>query len=156
MPALLPLFTIQIAAISGAAPAPRTPVLAAVEIQRNDIFDPDETRGWVAPAGELAAHPDPRERRATRGAAGAGLPFDSAQAEETARNLRGLGIFRRVQLDTATTDSGLVARVLTKDAWSTQLDFGFHSTGNKVLYSLEVREQNLLGTGTAPGVPVQA
>ena len=149
MPALLPLLTIQIAAISGAAPAPRTPVLAAVEIQRNDIFDPDETRGWVARLANWL-HIRTRESVVRREVLLApGLPFDSARAEETARNLRGLGIFRRVRLDTATTDSGLVARVLTKDAWSTQLDFGFHSTGNKVLYSLEMREQNLLGTGTA-------
>ncbi|MGH7512798.1 MAG: hypothetical protein ACREOQ_07745 [Gemmatimonadales bacterium] len=148
MPALLPLFTIQIAALSGAAPAPHTPVLAAVEIQRNDIFDPDEASGWVARLANWL-HIRTRESVVRREVLLApGMPFDSARAEETARNLRGLGIFRRVRLDTATTDSGLVARVLTKDAWSTQLDFGFHSTGNKVLYSLEVREQNLLGTGT--------
>jgi hypothetical protein len=153
MPAFLGLFTVQIAALSGAAPMPRTPVpripvLAAVEIQRNDIFDPDEARGWVARLVNWL-HFRTRESTVRREVLLApGLPFDSSQAAETVRHLRELGIFRGVRLDTASTDSGLVARVLTKDAWSTQLDFGFHSTGNQVLYSLEVREQNLLGTGT--------
>jgi hypothetical protein len=153
MPALLRLVMMQIAAASGAAPmpsapVPRTQVLSAVEIQRNEIFDPDEARGWL-PRLVNWLHIRTRESVVRREVLlAAGLPFDSARAEETARNLRGLGIFRRVQLDTTSTDSGLVVRVLTKDAWSTQLDFGFRSTGNRVLYSLEGREENLLGTGT--------
>jgi hypothetical protein len=153
----------QIAAATGAAPMPSAPmpsapmpsapmpriqVLSAVEIQRSEIFDPDEARGWL-PRLVNWLHIRTREGVVRREVLLArGLPFDSAQAEETARNLRRLGIFRRVQLDTVSTDSGLVVRVVTKDAWSTQLDFGFRSTGNRVLYSLEGREQNLLGTGT--------
>jgi hypothetical protein len=148
MPALLRLVMMQIASASGAAPMPRTPVLAAVEIQRNEIFDPDESRGWL-PRLANWLHVRTRESVVRREVLLApGLPFDSAQAEETARKLRALGIFRRVQVDTTSTDSGLVVRVLTRDAWSTQLDFGFRSAGNRVLYSLEAREQNLLGTGT--------
>ena len=148
MLALLGLVTMQIAAASGAAPMPPAPVLAAVEIQRNEIFDPDEARGWF-PRLVNWLHTRTREDVVRREVLLApGLPFDSAGAEETARRLRGLGIFRRVQVDTASTDSGLVVRVLTKDAWSSQLDFGFRSTGSRVLYSLEARETNLLGTGT--------
>jgi hypothetical protein len=148
MPSLLCLVTMQIATASGPAPMPSTPVLAAVEIQRNEIFDPEESRGWL-PRLANWLHIRTREGVVRREVLLApGLPFDSARAEETARNLRGLGIFRRVRLDTASTKAGLVARVLTSDAWSTQLDFGLRSTGNRVLYSLEVREQNLLGTGT--------
>jgi hypothetical protein len=149
MPALLWLVPMQIAAATGAVHMPRTPVLAAVEIQRNEIFDPDEARGWL-PRLANRLHVRTRESVVRREVLlEPGLPFDSARAEETARKLRGLGIFRRVQVDTASTDSGLVVRVLTRDAWSTQLDFGVRSTGNQVLYSLEAREQNLLGTGTA-------
>jgi len=149
MPGLLWLFLIQIAAVSGNAPTPRTPVLAAVQIQRNDIFDPPEARDWGTRLANWL-HIRTRESAVRREVLLVpGLPFDSAKAAETVRNLRGLGIFRRVRLDTTTTAAGLVARVLTEDAWSTQLDFGFHSTGNRVLYSLEVREQNLVGTGAA-------
>jgi hypothetical protein len=148
MPALLRLVAMQIAAANTAAPVPHTPVLAAVEIQRNEIFDPEEARGWL-PRLANWLHVRTRDGVVRREVLLApGEPFDSARAEETARRLRGLGIFRRVQLDTVSTDSGLVVRVLTKDAWSTQLDFGFHSAGSRVLYSLEAREQNLFGTGT--------
>jgi hypothetical protein len=148
MPVLLRLLTMQLAAASGPPPVPHTPVLAAVEIQRNEIFDPDETHGWL-PRLVNWLHIRTRESVIRREVLlTPGLPIDSALAEETARGLRGLGIFRSVQLDTAWTHSGPVVRVLTKDAWSTQLDFGFRSTGNRVLYSLEVREGNLLGTGT--------
>src|SRR6185295_5147912 len=126
MPVLLRLLSIQIAATSGAAPTPRTLVLAAVEIQRNDIFDPDEARGWL-PRLANALHIRTREGVVRREVLLApGLPFDSARAEETARHLRGLGIFRRVQVDTVSTDSGLVVRVLTRDAWGNKLDFGFY------------------------------
>jgi len=143
------LFMIQLAAVSGTAPTPRTPVLATVRIQRNDIFDPAEARDWVTRLVNWL-HIRTRESAVRREVLLVpGLPFDSAKAAETVRNLRGLGIFRRVRLDTTTTAAGLEARVLTEDAWSTQLDFGFHSTANQALYSLEVREQNLLGTGAA-------
>ena len=36
-----------------------------------------------------------------------GEPFDSAEVQETVRNLRGLGIFRRVLWDSVRTDTGL-------------------------------------------------
>jgi hypothetical protein len=148
MSPLLRLVTMQISAATGPAPMPAPPVLAVVEIQRNEIFDPEESRGWL-PRLANWLHVRTRESVVRREVLlEPGLPFDSVRAEETARNLRGLGIFRRVQLDTASTKAGLVVRVLTKDAWSTQLDFGLRSTGHRVLYSLEAREQNLLGTGT--------
>src|SRR5262245_47915504 len=138
MPALLRLFTIQIATIGGNLPAhappppltPETQVLAAAEIQRNDIFDPAEARDWATQLVN-GLHLRTRESVVRREVLLVpGLPFDSASAEETVRNLRGLGLFRQVRLDTLTTDAGLMARVLTKDAWSTQLDFGFHSTAS--------------------------
>ena len=70
---------------SAVAPRRRpTPVLAAVEIQRNDIFDPDETRGWVARLANWL-HIRTRESVVRREVLLApGLPFDSARAEETA------------------------------------------------------------------------
>src|SRR5262245_39520945 len=118
MPAVLRLLTIQLAVASGAAPSPSTPVLAAVEIERHEIFDPDEARWWL-PRLVNWLHIRTREGVVRREVLLApGSPFDSALAAETVRNLRALGTFRRVQLDTASTDSGLVARVLTKDAWS--------------------------------------
>jgi hypothetical protein len=122
-------------------------VIRRVQLQRRDIFDPDE-RSWLArmanrlhfqtrPAvirRELLFHP--------------GQPYDSALVAESERNLRALGIFRRVQIDSVRSDSGLVLRVLTKDGWSTQLDWRFRSTGGEVAFTLGLVENNLLGTAS--------
>ena len=39
------------------------------------------------------------------------------------------GVFRRVQIDSVRTDSGLTMRVVTKDGWSTRADWRFRSVG---------------------------
>src|SRR5206468_1223822 len=88
--------------------------LRGVELDRRDIFDPNE-RGWVARLGN-ALHIQTRAATIRRELLfRPGEPFDSARAAESERNLRALGVFRRVVIDTVRTDSGLVARVLTKD-----------------------------------------
>ena len=50
------------------------------------------------------------------------------------------------------TDSGLVARVLTKDGWSTQADWRFRSTGGEVAFTIGLVENNLLGTASSAAV----
>jgi hypothetical protein len=128
-------------------PADPALVIRRVQLQRRDIFDPDE-RSWFARMAnrlhfqtrvpvirrELLLHP--------------GDVYDSALVAESERNLRALGIFRRVRIDSVRTDSGLVLRVLTKDGWSTQLDWRFRSTGGEVAFTLGLIENNLLGTAS--------
>ena len=75
-----------------------------------------------------------------------GQPYDSALAAEGARNLRHLGVFRLVTVDTVTTDSGLVLKYITDDGWSTKVDFRFGSTGSQVNWTFGAYEDNLLGT----------
>ena len=77
-----------------------------------------------------------------------GTPFDSALVAETARNLRRLGVFSSVKIDSVRTDSGLTVHVFTRDGWSTRADFRFKSTGGSVAYTLALIEDNLLGTLT--------
>ena len=48
-----------------------------------------------------------------------GDPLDSAALAESARNLRALGIFRSVAIDTVRAPDGLDVRVDTHDAWTT-------------------------------------
>ena len=74
-----------------------------------------------------------------------GERFDSAKVAETARNLRALGIFRRVLIDSIHTDSGTVLRVTTKDGWSTRPQVDFSSTGG----------QTVLGARTPGAEPVR-
>jgi hypothetical protein len=134
----------------------KTPVDSAliihrVRLVRRDIFDPDE-RSWVARvANRLHFQTRPgviwREVLLRQGE-----QYDSALVAESERNLRSLGIFRRVQIDSVRSDSGLVLRVLTKDGWSTQVDWRFRSTGGEVAFTVGLIETNLLGTASTAAV----
>jgi hypothetical protein len=74
-----------------------------------------------------------------------GQPFDSARVAETVRNLRQLGVFRAVRVDTVRTDSGLAARVETQDAWTTKAYLSARGSGGQVAYGIGLEEGNLLG-----------
>ena len=74
--------------------------------------------------------------------------YDSALVAETGRNLRRLGVFSSVKVDSVRTDSGLTVNVFTRDGWSTRPDFRFKSTGGSVAYTLALIEDNFLGTLT--------
>jgi hypothetical protein len=125
--------------------------LRAVVLDRRDIFDPQE-RGFVARVGN-ALHIQTRAPTIRRELLfRPGEPFDSARFAESERNLRALGVFRRVMIDTVRTDSGLVARVLTKDGWSTKADWRFRSTGGEVALTIGLVEDNLLGTASSAAV----
>jgi hypothetical protein len=122
-----------------------------VELDRRDIFDPNE-RGWIAKVAN-ALHIQTRAATIRRELLfQPGEPYDSARVAESERNLRALGVFRRVRIDTVRTDSGLVARVLTKDGWSTKADWRFRSTGGEVAYTIGLVEDNLLGTASSAAV----
>ncbi len=57
-----------------------------------------------------------------------------------------------MRIDSVRTDSGLVARVLTKDGWSTQVDYRFRSAGGQVEFTIGLIENNLLGTASSAAV----
>ena len=78
----------------------------------------------------------------------AGEPADSALLAETERNLRALGIFRRVDVDTVRVEGRLIARILTKDAWSTlPIISGRIASDGTLTGRLGFTEKNFLGTG---------
>ncbi len=127
------------------------PMVHAVVIQRADIFDAQELTKWYARVAN-GLHIMTRESVIRREILfRAGEPYDSARVAETERNLRALGIFRRVTIDTVRSDSGLVVRVRARDAWSTQGDARISSGGGEVIYSLSLNEINFLGTGSRAG-----
>lgn len=122
------------------------PVIRGVIIDRQDIFEPDEARASSLARFGNAIHSTTRRRVIQRELLFApGQPFDSARVAETARNLRALGIFRRVLIDSIHTDSGTVLRVTTKDGWSTRPQLDFSSTGGQTAWSVGIQELNLLG-----------
>ena len=77
-----------------------------------------------------------------------GDSLDLALLEETERNLRALDLFRTVRVDTVVENGRLIARVSTRDAWSTLpiIEGSFASDGTLV-GRLGVTERNVLGTG---------
>ena len=82
----------------------------------------------------------------------AGEPFDSALVAESERNLRRLGVFREVAIDTLTDPDGIAVRVRTADGWSTRPDFRFRSSGDQVIYTVALDEGNLFGTASQAGI----
>lgn len=126
----------------------RGPVIDTVIIARQDVFDSVEARNWLAHLAN-GLHATTRAGVVRNELLfKAGEPYDSARVAETARNLRALGIFRDVVIDTVRTDSVLKLRVTTQDAWSTRLVLSFRSTGNQIAFTLGANESNLLGTGS--------
>jgi hypothetical protein len=77
-----------------------------------------------------------------------GQPYDSLLTEETERNLRSLGLFAEVSVDTVTENGQLVSTVRTRDAWSTQplIELSFQSDGT-ITGRLGLTETNIFGTG---------
>jgi len=125
------------------------PVIRAVVIDRGAIFDSAEARRFWGFRLANALHVETRPYVIRRELLFAvGEPYDSARANETERNLRALGIFRDVEIDTVATDSGLTVRVRTTDGWTTNLGLGMQTSGSQLLLNAFVQEVNLAGTRT--------
>jgi hypothetical protein len=140
----------QSATDPGSAPSDPT-VIRAIQLERRDVFDPHE-KSWLARVAN-ALHFETRAPTVRRELLfGVGEPYDSARVAESERNLRGLGVFRKVQIDSVQTDSGVVMKVLTKDGWSTRADWRFRSAGGEVEFTIGMVEDNLLGTASSASV----
>jgi hypothetical protein len=129
-----------------ARPDSTTGVVSSVQIHRENVFDKAESGSWLfAAANKL--HIVTREHVVRRELLiPVGAPFDSATADETARNLRKLGIFRKAIVDSSSsTGSGLVQEVTTYDSWTTQVQAAFKSSGDQITWNAGIAEKNLLG-----------
>ncbi len=142
------------AAVSGQGVSDRdtASVVRAIEIRRYDIFAPSEATTFYARAAN-GLHITTRPRVVRRELLfRTGEPYDSARVAETARNLRSLGIFRLVAIDTVRTDTGLVVRITSGDGWSTRPLFNIQSTGGTFTPTVGVEELNFLGTATLASI----
>lgn len=129
------------------APGDTIPVVSRITLDRRNIFD-DTDRSWVTRIVNRFHIRTQASIIRREFLFRAGEPYDSARVAETARNLRGFGVFRDVSIDSIRTDSGLTVAVTTRDGWSTRPDFRFRSTGGSVVYTAALIEDNLLGTAT--------
>ena len=120
--------------------------IESVRITRENVFDRKEASNWLFRAAN-SVHVVTREYVVTRELlVKQGDPFDSATVAETERNLRKLGIFRDVNIDTVRTGSALGLDVATYDSWTTQLYTSFKAGGDQITWAVGVTEKNLLGT----------
>ena len=127
----------------------RSPVIRGVVVEPRDIFDPEETKASSLVRFMNSVHATTRRGVVERELLfKVGERFDSAKVAETARNLRALGIFRRVIIDSVHTDSGTVLRVVTKDGWSTRPQLDFTSTSGQTAWGVGLEELNLFGNAT--------
>jgi hypothetical protein len=127
-------------------------IVRGVELRRSTVFDSSEARFWPFRVAN-ALHAVTRRYVVRRELLLApGDPYDTARVRESERNLRALGIFRDVVIDSVVTDSGLVVRVRTADAWTTTPSFDLSTSGTQSVLSLAIQESNLLGTRTAAAV----
>ena len=137
--------------VSGAGGQDTTagPVIRRVEIHRGAVFDSVEAARFWGFRLVNALHVDTRPYVIRRELLfNPGEPYDTARVHESERNLRALGIFRDVEIDTVSTDAGLTVRVRTTDGWTTNLGFGIQTSGSERVVNAFVQEVNLLGTRT--------
>jgi len=133
-------------------PAPGLSQEATIDtviIERADLFSDDEARdnSFFRFFNEIHATTKPWVIR-REVLLEAGEPFDSLVAAESERNLRRLGIFRSVRVDTATVEGRRTLFVRTRDAWSLrpQATLSIASDG-RLTGTFGVTEQNVGGTG---------
>jgi hypothetical protein len=143
------LVLLRPAPASGQAASPSAPIIRSIVIDRAEVFDSLEAKRFWAFGLVNALHARTRAYVVKRELLfSTGEPYDTARANESARNLRALGIFRDVFIDTVATDSGVTVRVRTTDGWTTNLGFGLRTSGNQHVINAFVQEVNLLGTRT--------
>ena len=99
-------------------------IISRIEIQRQDVFAPNE-RGFL-PRAANALHVETRDWVIRRELLlQPGELWDSVRAAESERNLRALDLFGRVQIDTVRAGDSLIVRVMTRDGWSIRPEISY-------------------------------
>jgi hypothetical protein len=130
------------------APAPPSGTIDTVLVISENVFSPEETAGNVffRLLNDIRFTTRPLVVRKEI-LFEAGEVADSARLAETERNLRALGLFRSVSVDTVRVDGRLRAEIRTKDSWSTQPILRFSASKGTWTGKIGIVEKNLFGTG---------
>lgn len=140
--ALVPLLATPLAA--------QSPRIDSVLVRREAIFDTAQGKlGRIGNAMHVRTRPGVVRRELLQGV---GEPYDSLRAAETARNLRALGVFRRVLVDTVRSADGVTLRVITRDGWSIRPQGSLSTAAGQTSWSVGVREDNFAGLAATLGV----
>lgn len=128
-------------------PAPGA-TIDAIEIETRPIFDPPPGMG-----GTLLRIANKLHMRTRKSTVRSHLLFDSGdrwsrdRAEETARNMRRLQFLTPERIEGIVRGDSTVVVVVTRDLWSTLLDFNVERGGGQTFGSFSFTERNLLGLG---------
>ena len=153
MAALVPRVSLLVLCLAQPLAA-QAPTLEAVQVERAPIFEPNQ--GVLGRLGN-ALHRTTRDRVIRRELLQRpGEAFDSLRAAETARNLRALGLFQRVFVDTVPGPAGPTLRVRTRDGWTLRPSLSLTATGGQTLISASLNEANFLGLGAQLAAQVQS
>jgi outer membrane protein assembly factor BamA len=140
------------AAFAQEAQRPDAPVVDTIVVVTRNVFEDAEARTNVLFRAANSIHFTTRVSVVRRELLfRPGESYDSALVAETARNLRRLGIFWDVTIDSVRIGSRLAVIVTTADGWSTQPQLNANSTGGTLSWSVGLAERNLLGTATRAG-----
>ncbi len=124
----------------------------AILIETSDVYRPDQAKSFLARAVNgvhFTTRPGVVRREIL---IRPGELYDSARAAESERTLRSMRIFRQVRVDSIRTDSGLVVRATTQDAFTTLVEGTFKGSFKANNWAVGLSELNLLGTATRVGV----
>ncbi len=128
------------------------PTVDTIIVTTENLFDHEEARAnavfRLANAIRITTRPWVVRREILLRA---GEPYSAAAAAETRRNLRRLGIFRDVIVDTLRLGDSLAVHVRTFDGWTTRLDVGASSTGGTFTWAAGLWEENFLGRAMVVG-----
>src|SRR5689334_1368399 len=155
--ALVACLSVWGARVATAQTAARPPIIRSVVIDRAEVFDSAEASRFWAFRLVNALHAETKLYVIRRELLFApGEPYDTAKTNESARNLRALSIFRDVDIDTVSADSGVTVRVRTTDGWTTNVGFGIRTSGTQHVINTFIQEINLLGTRTVATLGYQS
>ncbi len=138
-----------VAALAQEVPRATPPVVDTIIVVAGNVFGAEEAHANIAFRAANSLHITTRQSVVRRELLfQAGEPYDSALVAETERNLRRMGIFRDVTVDSVRVGSWLAVVVQTADGWTTQPQVSAYSTGGTLSWSAGLAEMNFLGTAT--------
>lgn len=147
-----PAVAAALLSLASALPA-QAQIIDTIIVVTHDVFDDADARRnaffGVANAIRFKTRPGIVRRELLFRA---GDRYDAAVLAETERNLRRLGLFRDVTIDTVRVAGRLGVLVETRDGWTTELQFNASSTGGTFTWSAGLAERNFLGGGILAGV----